>query len=126
MRMCCACIGVHVISQYCCRQDKETRSVAPFLLVCLLFFGFSHFVSFCLLMRGHRGRRHGSLAVSPAGVPAAASTIFAVSGLAGASPRGRSGCPSSSGSLPPLLTLWWPSLFLGMIFWPWYGMSSHG
>ena len=56
-------------------------------------------------MRGHRGCHCGRPAVLPAGVPAAASTIIAASGLAGAGPRGHSGCPSLSGivaSTPPV------------------------
>ena len=56
-------------------------------------------------MRGHRGRCRGRSAVPPAGVPAAASIIVAASGLAGAGPQGRGGCPSSSGvvaSTPPV------------------------
>ena len=103
MRMCCACLGVQVISQHCCRQDK-TLSVAPFSLVCLLFFGFFPFRFFCLSMSGHCGRRRGCLAVPSSGVPAAASTIVAAPGLAGAGPHGPGGRPSPStvvASTPP-------------------------
>ena len=50
MRMRCACLGAHVISQHCCRQDKETRSVAPFSLVCHVLYVHESNVSMYVLL----------------------------------------------------------------------------
>ena len=89
---------------------------------CLLFFGFFPFRFFYLLISGRRGCHRGRSAVPSSGVPTAASTIVAASGLAGAGPRCRGGRPSLSAvvSTPPASVL---NHFLGTISWRWYGTS---
>ena len=57
-----------VISQRCCRQDKEIRSVAPFHWFAF-YFGFFPLCFSCLSMRGHHSHRHGRSAVHSLGCP---------------------------------------------------------
>ena len=94
MHMRCACLG-HM-SSVSTAVDKTRHALWPlFHWFAFLFFCFFPFWFFCLSMSGHCGRRRGL---------SAASTIIAVSGLAGACPRSCNGCPSSStviASTPP-------------------------